>query len=582
MRSIFLAVTITTAYAHLSGWPADLHPVLRACFAVLVLVLGIGLWRKRERPATSQARAVRAPRWPDYLAIGLSVFAIECLFLFFLSVLPPRAEELAYAVEATLRPERAAARLLAIEGPGQGTHATVVSGNWLWDDQGNRHLPLSTNARPSNKPEAFFAASDRETSARLLRNRPYLRAFALEQFEDSTWSPLAISAVALNAETNGWVTIPQPAGRPGPALQGVVTLPAQSGGKNVFTALQGATRAKLSQIRRVAPGILRLNPLRNPEHGYTYDAASKTVTFNSLIETGVLQSFVVPKEADPHLTKLPEDEELRQALFDIVFKTQGPIEARLLAIRRYLRSNCQYSLKIENADQRDPVLNFLLHEKRGHCEFFATAGALLCRALDIPARVAYGWSGGRYFESPNLFMFRAREAHSWTEIYLEDVGWVIFDTTPPSALEQTIAGPDEKSPLNEDGEIEPDSHAWSNDDSNLWIYLALAVGVALLPVACFILRFRKRPVTLPGSGSTSLLPDPPGYLARFRQACARCGNPMPVGRTLRQHLATLAHEEQAPSFADDLLDYHYAVTYGEAKPNKLRESALTKTINKWV
>jgi hypothetical protein len=136
--------------------------------------------------------------------------------------------------------------------------------------------------------------------------------------------------------------------------------------------------------------------------------------------------------------------------------------------------------------------------------------------------------------------------------------------------------------LNEDGEIEPDSHAWSNDDSNLWIYLALAVGVALLPLACLILRFRKRPVALPGSGSTSLLPDPPGYLARFRQACARRGNPMPAGRTLRQHLATLAHEEQAPSFADDLLNYHYAVTYGEAKPNKLRESALTRTIKKWA
>ncbi len=43
MRSIFLAVTITTAYAHLSGCPADLHRVLLACLAVWGCVLGICL-----------------------------------------------------------------------------------------------------------------------------------------------------------------------------------------------------------------------------------------------------------------------------------------------------------------------------------------------------------------------------------------------------------------------------------------------------------------------------------------------------------------------------------------------------------
>ena len=90
MRSILLAVTITTAYANLRGWPAELHPVLRACTAVLVLVLGIGVWRKRERPPCSQARSVRAPRWADYVAIGMGVLAVECLFLFFLSTAPPQ------------------------------------------------------------------------------------------------------------------------------------------------------------------------------------------------------------------------------------------------------------------------------------------------------------------------------------------------------------------------------------------------------------------------------------------------------------------------------------------------------------
>ncbi|MED5417371.1 MAG: hypothetical protein VYA27_01650, partial [Verrucomicrobiota bacterium] len=151
MRSIVLALTVTTAYALLRGWPEALHPVLRACFAVLVLVLGMGLWRRRERPTPSMARSARRPSWPDYLAIGLGVLSIECLFLCFLSVVPPHAESLSQVVVDSLFPARVD-ESQAGGGEGDGSHGTTVSGNWLWDSQGRRRLPLSSNARPSNKP----------------------------------------------------------------------------------------------------------------------------------------------------------------------------------------------------------------------------------------------------------------------------------------------------------------------------------------------------------------------------------------------------------------------------------------------
>ena len=149
MRTILLALTVTTAYTLLRGWPEQVHPVLRACFAVLVLVLGVGLWRKRERPAFRQASSVRAARWPDYLAIGMGVLGIECLFLFFLAVVPRHAETLAFIVEEAIQPERAARRAISSEG----THSSLVSGNWLWDSQGRRRRPLSSDARPTNRPE---------------------------------------------------------------------------------------------------------------------------------------------------------------------------------------------------------------------------------------------------------------------------------------------------------------------------------------------------------------------------------------------------------------------------------------------
>ena len=582
MRSIFLALTVTTAYAQLRGWPAELHPVLRACFAVLVLVLGVGLWRKRERPVGSHARAVRAPRWPDYLAVGMGVLAVECLFLFFLSAAPPRAELLALKLEEAVHPERAAVRE-EIVSTGGGGHATVVSGNWLWDSQGRRELPRTTNAKPSNKPEVFFQPASRETASQLLRSRPYLGAFALERFNDGGWSPVAMNAETITADATGWISLPQPSTRPGPVLRGEVFHPADPNAQDVFSSLQGPTQAKLDQLRRIAPGILRLNPLRDPATGYRYEVAAKTVSFASLLESGVLERFELPAIPPSHLVELPEDEELRQALFDIAIKTQGPIEARLLALQRVLKRDYQYSLETTNERNLDPLLNFLLHEKRGHCELFATAGALLCRTLDIPARIAYGWSGGRYFEAQNLFMFRAREAHAWTEIYLKDVGWVVFDTTPPSALDFSIAAPDEQPPLDEDGRIDYGPEAKGNKaaHASTWTFIALGAGLGLIPLALLVLRFRKRPTRLPGAASTSLLPDAPGYLERFRQVSARLGTPMPAGRTLRQQLAALARDDRAPDFARDLLEYHYAITYGGARPNKIRESALLRSIKRW-
>lgn len=584
MRSIFLALTVTTAYAHLRGWPEELHPVLRSCFAVLVLVLGFGLWRKRVRPSCSQARAVRAPRWPDYLAVGLSILAVECLFLFFLSAIPPRAEQLALTVEEVLLPERSARRSGAPpNGAGDGS-GQVVSGNWLWDEQGMRRLPLRTNARPSNRPEVFFRPADRDVTGHLLRTRPYIRAFALERYRGAAWLPADQEAVFFTADSEGWIDLPQPAGRPGPLLRGRIYHAAHPGGQDVLTALQGAVRVQIPSLRQVDPGIFRLDPLRNPDPGYDYEVVSRTATLDSLLEGGEVEAFLLPPEIPSHLLETPEDDTLRQALIDIAVKTQGPTEARLLALRKILQREYEYSLEVENPDGRDPVLNFLQHERRGHCEFFATAGALLCRTLGIPARVAYGWTGGRYYQAQNLFMFRAREAHAWTEVYLQDIGWVVFDPTPPGALEAgfSIAPPDEQPPLDADSPLEAEGGSGDPERERGWAFVALGVGIGLLPFAAFILRFRRRPAVLAGGSPSALLPDSPGYLQRFRQACHRRGVPMPAGRTLRQQLAALAREDDAPPFAGELLDYHYAVTYGSGRPDRSRESALLKAIRRWV
>jgi transglutaminase-like putative cysteine protease len=127
--------------------------------------------------------------------------------------------------------------------------------------------------------------------------------------------------------------------------------------------------------------------------------------------------------------------------------TPGTLKSQLKQIRDAIRQECAYSLDIENPENLDPLENFLFHEKRGHCEMFATAGALCARALGIPARIAYGWAGGTYYESSNLFVFRAREAHAWTEVLIDGIGWVVMDCTPPASIGNSQPAPPDASPL---------------------------------------------------------------------------------------------------------------------------------------
>ena len=80
---------------------------------------------------------------------------------------------------------------------------------------------------------------------------------------------------------------------------------------------------------------------------------------------------------------------------------------------------------------------FLTTDAGGHCEFFASALAIMLRAAEIPSRVVTGyranrWSGGK-LEVTNL------DAHAWVEAYLDGEGWVTFDPTP--AGEAGASGP---------------------------------------------------------------------------------------------------------------------------------------------
>ena len=105
------------------------------------------------------------------------------------------------------------------------------------------------------------------------------------------------------------------------------------------------------------------------------------------------------------------------------------------AIEMALKRGYDYSLDITYSNDPRHLTRFLEDEKRGHCEYFATAMALMLRAKGIPARIVNGYATDEWVSASNgYFLVRQEHAHSWVEARMPRVGWVPFDPTPSAGI----------------------------------------------------------------------------------------------------------------------------------------------------
>lgn len=111
-------------------------------------------------------------------------------------------------------------------------------------------------------------------------------------------------------------------------------------------------------------------------------------------------------------------------------------EAKARAIEDHLRHDFLYDLHSPSQGKPQPVDHFLFESKRGHCEFFSTAMAVMLRSVGIPSRNVTGFVGGTWNRFGHYYAVREGDAHSWVEAYVErdraHTSWQTFDPTPAS------------------------------------------------------------------------------------------------------------------------------------------------------
>lgn len=106
--------------------------------------------------------------------------------------------------------------------------------------------------------------------------------------------------------------------------------------------------------------------------------------------------------------------------------------SRARAIENHLLTQYAYSLAPLEKEADDPLAHFLFERRKGHCEYFASAMAVMLRAIWIPARLVTGFQEGVNNPLTGLHVVRASDAHSWVEAWIPGRGWTSFDPTPAS------------------------------------------------------------------------------------------------------------------------------------------------------
>lgn len=145
----------------------------------------------------------------------------------------------------------------------------------------------------------------------------------------------------------------------------------------------------------------------------------------------------VPHEISEDFLGLPDlDPRIRELTRQLIAPATTPLE-KAIRLEAYLkRSFFHYSLKDPSGSSPDPIADFLFRTREGHCEYFATAMAVMLRVAGIPSRVVNGFRRGEYNPWGGYLTVRESDAHSWVEAYFPGGGWLEFDPTPAGPAQQ--------------------------------------------------------------------------------------------------------------------------------------------------
>ncbi|EED33113.1 transglutaminase domain protein [gamma proteobacterium NOR5-3] len=266
---------------------------------------------------------------------------------------------------------------------------------------------------------AFRAQFDGEIPA---VSQLYWRGMVLSSLEDSTWRSLRYFEIpaqerrAPRLDTEG-----------DPLRYSIIMAPTQ---QNWLFALRYAQTAR--------PGVMELNDYRlySPaiiENEYRYEVQSWPDT-------------PIEKELSPWRrgveTSLPAvDNPRTRALAGRLYETTDTPREFVAAVLDYFSNESFfYTLQPPLLGDTDMMDQFVFDSRRGFCEHYAYAFAVMMRSAGIPARIVGGYLGGEINPVNRTVIVHQFDAHAWNEVWLEGEGWVRVDPTAAVSPDRILYG----------------------------------------------------------------------------------------------------------------------------------------------
>jgi hypothetical protein len=171
--------------------------------------------------------------------------------------------------------------------------------------------------------------------------------------------------------------------------------------------------------------------------GLSYSATSREV---SPTPQQLQQSAEIPDSISTNYLSVPKAFDPLKKLAERITSGQATFYGEAVALQRWFTESGKftYSLNARQPDSAQALIDFLTKNRQGYCQQFAFAMAVLARELDIPSRVAVGYTEG----SPighDRWDVRTSDAHAWPELYFQGAGWLRFEPTPSGSEGQATA-----------------------------------------------------------------------------------------------------------------------------------------------
>jgi transglutaminase-like putative cysteine protease len=276
--------------------------------------------------------------------------------------------------------------------------------------------------------------------ATAVQSPDYLQLYVLDKLTDTGWSLFSQPESITRVDPR----LPAPPGLADASLDGSVSTTiniARDVGPDQLNALPApypTTTIKAKGNLEADRSTLMLFDQGTALGGLSYQVTSLV---NSPSDQALDTAPAPPADIKKNYLSVPASYDSLKALADSVVSKAGaktPFE-KAVALQDWLGDGTfKYSLKAPTVLDASDLARFLNVTKKGYCQQFSFAMAVLSRLIGIPSRVAYGFTSG----SPvgdDEWQVTTHDAHAWPELYFAGYGWLRFEPTPSGAAGQGTA-----------------------------------------------------------------------------------------------------------------------------------------------